>query len=145
MARGRAADSHDCELREARTASGAGRGVERFVRVRNAMEQKARIGRVADIPEDHARVYHVGSLELAAFNVDGEIHVVENTCSRGLVLDRAMVSNGEVLCPWHGWRFDLETGRCALKPDHTTRVFSVHLEEGDVFVELDDTPGGARE
>lgn len=72
----------------------------------------------------------------SVFNVEGDIHAVENTCTRGLVLDRATVANGEVLCPWHGWRFDLETGCCALMPDHRTRVFPVRVEEGDVFVEL---------
>ena len=99
-----------------------------------------RLGRVTDIPENHARIYLVGSLELAVFNVEGHVHAVENACTRGLVLDRATVANGEVLCPWHGWRFDLDTGCCALKPDHRTRVFPVRVEEGDVFVELLDAP-----
>jgi nitrite reductase/ring-hydroxylating ferredoxin subunit len=105
------------------------------------MERILRLGHLADIPEKHPMVCHVGALELAVFNVEGDIHAVENTCARGLALDRATVANGEVLCPWHGWRFDLDTGCCALMPSHRTRVFPVHVEGGDVFVELSDEPG----
>jgi nitrite reductase/ring-hydroxylating ferredoxin subunit len=26
-------------------------------------------------------------------------------------------SGSEVVCPWHGWRFDLNDGRCTMRPE----------------------------
>ena len=42
-----------------------------------------------------------------------------------------------LLCPWHGWEYDVETGRCLTDPDHTrVRVYPTKIEDGRVWVEL---------
>jgi nitrite reductase/ring-hydroxylating ferredoxin subunit len=44
--------------------------------------------------------------------IDGELVVHATTCPHGLgPLDEAAVEDGAVTCPWHGWRFDLRSGR----------------------------------
>ncbi|HLL07410.1 MAG TPA: Rieske (2Fe-2S) protein [Nocardioidaceae bacterium] len=38
-------------------------------------------------------------------------------------------------CPWHGWEFDLETGRSILEPDrYGLRVYPVTVRDDTVFV-----------
>ncbi len=51
-----------------------------------------------------------------------------------IVLGRA----GEILsCPWHGWEYDMRTGRSLCEPDKVrVRVYSVWVEAGRVIVEL---------
>jgi nitrite reductase (NADH) small subunit len=45
--------------------------------------------------------------------------------------DRAVVR-----CPWHGFEYDVETGRCPADPVHgRIRVYPVSVEEGYVTVE----------
>ncbi len=100
-----------------------------------------RLGRAEDVPAGRGRVYRVGGEEIAVFNVDGEFHAVENACARGLPLERATVVDDDVLCPWHGWRFDVQTGRCCMLPERSTRVFPLRVEGGDLLVELDGSLG----
>jgi len=44
---------------------------------------------------------------------------------------------GEVLtCPWHGWEFDVGTGRALAHPQARVRVYPVRREGGRLWVEL---------
>jgi len=44
---------------------------------------------------------------------------------------------GELLrCPWHGWEFDLRTGKSWCEPDRTkVRSFELKVESGGALVE----------
>lgn len=49
---------------------------------------------------------------LHVIDVDGELIVHSLVCPHQLgPLDNAVVKEGEVECPWHGYRFDVRTGR----------------------------------
>ena len=44
--------------------------------------------------------------------------------------------DGEVLrCPWHGWQFELKTGKSLVDPEHIrVRSYRVRVEQGRVFI-----------
>ena len=43
--------------------------------------------------------------------------------------------DGVIRCPWHGWEFDLETGRSLLEPDRVgLKTYPVTVEDGDVVL-----------
>lgn len=83
---------------------------------------------------------------------DGELRALRDTCphraatlSKG-VLQPAMIAAAPggyeigdslvVKCPWHGYEFDVESGRCLGAPDGTrVRTFKVWVENGIVCVE----------
>jgi 3-phenylpropionate/trans-cinnamate dioxygenase ferredoxin subunit len=46
---------------------------------------------------------------------------------------------GEILvCPWHGWEFDLATGCSLLDPERVrVRAYPARLEGGRVLVDMD--------
>ncbi len=46
---------------------------------------------------------------------------------------------GEILtCPWHGWQFDLSTGRALIEPDRfRVRVYPVRVVCGRVVVDME--------
>ncbi|QDM20777.1 Rieske 2Fe-2S domain-containing protein [Tardiphaga sp. vice154] len=39
-----------------------------------------------------------------------------------------------LVCPWHGWEFNVETGRCADDGKHGLRKFAIVEREGDIYV-----------
>ena len=43
---------------------------------------------------------------------DGTVCVLDNTCEHigGPIVDGA-IDDGCVVCPWHGWRYELQTGQ----------------------------------
>jgi 3-phenylpropionate/trans-cinnamate dioxygenase ferredoxin subunit len=45
---------------------------------------------------------------------------------------------GEIVrCPWHGFEFDIATGRSITDPPLQARTFAVTVEDGLVVVDLD--------
>jgi len=41
-----------------------------------------------------------------------------------------------LVCPWHGWEYDVATGRCLHDPEIRVRAYQVKVEEGRVWVEV---------
>jgi len=58
-------------------------------------------------------------------------------CQPGAKID-IEAERGMVVCPWHGWEFDLKTGRSLVDPDKTrVRSYAARIEQGRVVVEID--------
>lgn len=93
------------------------------------------------------RIVEFEGRSIGVFNVHGEFHAVRNRCphkgaplclglAKGLVTgsqpyEYEITREGEILrCPWHGWEFDLQTGRSVFNP-HRLRVksYAVSVED----------------
>ena len=44
--------------------------------------------------------------------------------------------SGEVTCPWHGWSYDIRTGRQAQDPKNGVTRHDVRVVDGDVQVRM---------
>lgn len=76
----------------------------------------------------------------AVFNVQGEFFAIEDVCSHdGAELAGGPVDGDEVICPRHGARFCLRTGKALTPPAYEDiRTFPVRVRDGRVEVELPD-------
>jgi nitrite reductase/ring-hydroxylating ferredoxin subunit len=98
---------------------------------------KIRVASVADLGDGQARVVEVGGRTLALVNVAGTFYAIDNTCPhRGGPLGEGDVDGPIVVCPWHGWRWDVTTGANANNPALRVSCYPVTVEEGAVFVAL---------
>ena len=53
-----------------------------------------------------------GGRQLAVFHHEGAVRVLDGVCPhQGALLGDGVISRGEVACPFHGWHFDLVTGK----------------------------------
>ncbi|QPC95196.1 Rieske 2Fe-2S domain-containing protein [Mesorhizobium sp. INR15] len=44
---------------------------------------------------------------------------------------------GELIrCAWHGWEFEIRTGKCLVDERLKARTFAVHVDGDDIYVEL---------
>ena len=115
-----------------------------------------RIGRAEGIVEGDGVLAELDGLEVGVFRVKGRLVAYENRCRHqggpvctGEVLgkyeqvlapDKTVIAerfSGErlhIVCPWHGWEYDLETGQCAVDPGIRLRSLDVVERDGDVFV-----------
>jgi nitrite reductase/ring-hydroxylating ferredoxin subunit len=78
----------------------------------------------------------------AVFDVDGALRVTDAVCphNRG-PLDQGWVRDGRTLvCPWHWYRFDLDSGACATSPDYRLGVYPVVEREGARFADIGERP-----
>ena len=51
-------------------------------------------------------------------------------------LGRGRVEDCVLTCPWHGWQYDVRTGRNVFDRAIQLRTFEVQVEDGDVRVRV---------
>jgi nitrite reductase (NADH) small subunit len=70
-------------------------------------------------------------------NVNGAFSAMDNIClHRGGPLGQGMIENGKVVCPWHAWAWDPNTGEAAHNRNLKVSVYPMKIENGDVLVEV---------
>jgi nitrite reductase/ring-hydroxylating ferredoxin subunit len=97
--------------------------------------------RVGDLAPDTALQIHIeGRAPIALFNIDGQFHAIDDTCSHGAAsLCEGYVENGVVECPFHSATFDIRTGEALTAPaSQPVKTYPIRVEAGAVYVELDD-------
>jgi ferredoxin-nitrite reductase len=79
-----------------------------------------------EIAEGRGKALTVNGTEAAVFKCEGRLYATQNWCPHaGAALAGGIVDGGEVVCPGHGYRFDLKTGMCST--DSKLRLKLFHL------------------
>ena len=88
-----------------------------------------------ELPPGAAKeVEHEGRI-YALFNVGGTITAIDGICPhQGGPLADGPLEGTMVTCPWHGWQFDVCTGKTPLGARIKQAVFEVKVEGQDVLV-----------
>lgn len=74
---------------------------------------------------------------LCVANVNGNISALDNIClHRGGPLAQGFLDGDKIVCPWHGWQFNTQTGQVGHHPDAKTKVYPLRVEGDDVVVEF---------
>lgn len=118
--------------------------------------ERIRVGRVADFTEGDRVLVETHDVVIGVFRVGDDFVAYENRCLHqgGPVcegqyfpkVEAVVTGDGKVLgerfakkephlvCPWHGWEYDLSTGEAI--PDRRLRLrrYEVVTDGGDVYV-----------
>jgi nitrite reductase (NADH) small subunit/3-phenylpropionate/trans-cinnamate dioxygenase ferredoxin subunit len=97
------------------------------------------VARVGEIPEGEGRAYEVAGRMIAVFRVGDKYTAIYDTCPHmGASLATGYVENGGVTCPWHAWRFCVESGTWLDNPRSTLRqqTFDVRLTGDEIQVQV---------
>lgn len=111
--------------------------------------------KVADASEldDGSRVHvEIKGREIAVFQHEGDYYAVLNYCvhQAGPLCDGVLTGRMEigddgwewtydseekhVVCPWHGWKFDITTGHNTEDPRYVVPTYEVEERDGELFV-----------
>jgi 3-phenylpropionate/trans-cinnamate dioxygenase ferredoxin subunit len=106
-----------------------------------------------EIPPGGRKLIEVKGRAIVIFNLSGDYYALNNRCPHkggslchgrltGLVESSApgeyrYSRRGEIIrCPWHGWEFDIRTGRSHCDPQTLrARNYSISVEPGAKLVE----------
>ena len=70
-----------------------------------------RVARESDVPDGRGLCVKIDGIDVGLFRVDAEIHAIENRCPHaGDPLSEGDLSGAIIICPGHGWEFDVRTG-----------------------------------
>ena len=122
-----------------------------------AQTTRYRIGPASLVPEQGGLLARVGDYEIGVFRLHGGFRAYENVCAHqggpvctGVVIgkvehvlrddktvafERESTEELHVICPWHGWEYDLDTGACATDRRLRLRSFEVELVGDELYVD----------
>ena len=117
------------------------------------------VARDSEIAEGQRKVIAAGDAEVGVFRVDGELYAWRNHCPHqgGPVCQGRMMKRVEerldddkrslgihyaaaglnIVCPWHGYEFDVKTGRHAGLESVRLAGCKIRHRDGAIYVVLD--------
>jgi nitrite reductase/ring-hydroxylating ferredoxin subunit len=96
-----------------------------------------KICKVSELKEGQGKRFLVKDIDVALFKVDGEVYALNNICPHqhtALIYD-GYIEEGCVVCPAHGWMFNLKTGK---QPTGAKGLdsYPVKIIDGEVFARV---------
>jgi len=90
----------------------------------------------AALDEDGHALADVDGVEVAVFRIDGALYAVQDVCTHdGAEIASGRREGGEIICPRHGARFCLKTGKLLQGPAYEDLpCFPVRVEGGVIQV-----------
>jgi nitrite reductase (NADH) small subunit len=97
-----------------------------------------RVASQSDLPSaNEAKEFFCGNKTICIANVNGVYSAMDNVClHRGGPLGQGMIEGGKVICPWHGWAWDPQTGQASQDSRAKVAIYPLKIESGDVMVEI---------
>jgi nitrite reductase (NADH) small subunit len=98
------------------------------------------LGSLEKVPRGQGFCFVVAGREIAVFRQrDGRLFATQNRCPhRQGPLSEGLIGSGKVICPLHGHKFDLETGRSG-DPGEALLTYRVWEEKGEILVGVEGT------
>ena len=79
----------------------------------------------------------VNGRHVAIFRLGDDLHAIDNLClHRAGPLCEGQIVNGIVTCPWHGWSYEIKTGRLVQDPRVGVSCHEVRVNGTEVSVRL---------
>lgn len=122
---------------------------------------RVRIGSESELQPGERKCISIDGTEIVVVNNHGSYHALRSFCphmggpvGRGAVFEtenappKVCSETGDcedestddehqtIACPFHGWRFDLETGAATFSERKRVRTYDVETVEGDVYVDV---------
>ena len=96
------------------------------------------IGSIDQVPEGQGRCFVLGRQQVAVFRSrDGRIFAVQNNCPhRQGPLSEGIIGSDTVVCPLHGHKFNLMTGKGS-EAHECIKVFKVRENNRNIVVQMD--------
>lgn len=93
--------------------------------------------RLDELPPGSLRQLEVDGVEVALANVKGSVYALQGRCPhlKG-PLGRGRLEGRVLTCPFHGWQFDVTTGKNEFDRAITLDCYEAAVEDGEIRVAL---------
>jgi len=99
------------------------------------------VARIDDIPLNAVRAFELAGRKIAVYHTPKGFFASDNSCPhRGGPLAEGDIMGGEIVCPWHLWSFDIETGINSGIPDLSLVKHEVRIDNDAVLVRVNAGP-----
>lgn len=107
------------------------------------MHRWIRTVRLEELADDRGTEVVAEGRMLAIFRAEGQPYVLDGLCChQGGPLGKAPLCGFVATCPWHGWQYDVRTGRHTAISSVVQPSFPSRVVDGWVEVEISDEESG---
>jgi nitrite reductase (NADH) small subunit len=93
--------------------------------------------KVGELAPGKMHTIQIGEREIALANVDGKFYAINNSClHQGGPLGEGDLAGKVVTCPWHGWEYDVTTGKEVQNPAAGVTCYPTEVRGDEVFVDV---------
>lgn len=96
-----------------------------------------RVCSLGDLQNGKGKRFLIDDVDIALFKINGKVHALNNICphQHTALIFEGFLEDNYVVCPSHGWKFDIETGK---KPSGSNglEAYKVKLVGDDVYVKI---------
>jgi nitrite reductase/ring-hydroxylating ferredoxin subunit len=96
---------------------------------------RIKMGKLSDLPPGTVLEKQVLARRVAVVNDRGNIFGIESECKHMRAsLATGGVKDGRLVCRWHGWQYDLETGECLTVAGFKLRKYEIEIYGDEIFI-----------
>lgn len=102
------------------------------------MSAPRRVASLDEVPAGEPKLVDLDGTRVVLARVGEAVYACGDVCShRGGPLSQGKLTGSRLACPWHGWMYDVRTGRC-LFPGRgaSVPIYPVRIDGDAIFVEL---------
>jgi nitrite reductase (NADH) small subunit len=93
--------------------------------------------RLSELPSGTIRELQVAGTSVALANVEGKVYAINGVCiHRGGPLGEGELAGKLVTCPWHGWQYDVTTGKVAQSPNMGVACYPTEVRGDEILVDV---------
>jgi nitrite reductase (NADH) small subunit len=105
------------------------------------MAEFVKVGELKDFHDKRGRAVDLGGVRVAVFLTGGRFVAFTDACPHmGASLADGRLAGDQVECAWHGWKYDVHTGKNDWKEWACLTVYTVKVEGQDVLILRPDPP-----
>jgi len=95
-----------------------------------------RIAKTAEIAPGTVHEVQAGGKPVAVANVGGKFYAISGTClHRGGPLGQGSLDGNVLMCPWHGWQFDVTSGKVSGNATVGVDCYPLEVRGDELFVD----------
>lgn len=99
------------------------------------------VAQAGDIPANGRKIIQVEGLSIGIFHHQGEFYALRNSClHRGGPVCTGKLEGQTLVCPWHGFQYELASGKLLIDPQARLDTYGVEVENGQVYLLIPQSP-----
>ncbi len=109
------------------------------------MTREVPVGMADELAPGQRKLVFVDGRSIVVFNIDGQMHAVDNSCPHnGASLASGPLEGCMLRCPAHGLRFDVRSGCMPGAGGLKLTTFPVRTVEGTLLLSVAGTPASSQ-
>jgi len=97
-----------------------------------------RAAKASDVKPGALCEFQVAGRAIAVANIGGKLCAISGVCAHeGGPLGEGYFDGQVVTCPWHGWQFEVATGKLVENPTLSVETYPVEIRGDDIFIDIE--------